>query len=40
MSDYTLRQVGLTAEDAQNIVDDLRERLNGVMNPELAEEQL
>jgi CPA2 family monovalent cation:H+ antiporter-2 len=40
MSDYTLRQVGLSAEAAQNIVDDLRTKLNGVISPELAEEPL
>jgi CPA2 family monovalent cation:H+ antiporter-2 len=40
MSDYTLRHVGLSAEGAQTIVDDLRTKLNGVMNPELAGERL
>ncbi|HKJ63023.1 MAG TPA: NAD(P)-binding protein, partial [Hyphomicrobiales bacterium] len=40
MSDYTLRQVGLSAERAQDIVDDIRRKLNGVMAEGLAEEQL
>ncbi len=40
MSDYTLREVGLSAERAQDIVDDIRSKLNGVIVEGLTEEQL
>ncbi|MBX2806223.1 MAG: cation:proton antiporter [Hyphomicrobiales bacterium] len=37
MSDYTLRQVGISAEHAQNIVDQLRIRLDGAADSDLPE---